>query len=127
MGAFVDLTQPFYDGMPGFSLTQPDGRRLDCTAHIREALSHAESAAFYDGQCAFAYTEARFFTSIGTRLDAPYIRWPEKRDIAKLALDDVVLPGWVVDARGMAPETALTPEAAALPDEPAIPEQRVER
>ena len=74
MSRLVDLTQEFFDGMPGFSFTQPDGTRVDCTAHIREALSHADTAAFYDGHCAFAYTEASFFTSIGTRLDAPYIR-----------------------------------------------------
>lgn len=117
MSGLIDLTQPFYDGMPGFSFTRPDGERVDCTAHIREALSHADTAPLYDGKCAFAYSEASFFTSIGTRLDAPYVRYPEMRDIAGLALDDVVLPGVAVDARGIAPEGELTVAAAELPDD----------
>ena len=117
MSRFVDLTQAFYDGMPGFSFTQPDGTRVDCTAHIREALSHADTAAFYDGHCAFAYTEASFFTSIGTRLDAPYIRYPEMRDIAALRLDELVLPGLVVDARDSDPEAALTAADVDLPED----------
>lgn len=117
MSRLVDLTAPFYDGMPGFSMTGADGRELHCTAEIREVLSHADTAPLYDGQCAFAYTEARFFTSMGTRLDAPYIRYPERRDIAALSLDELVLPGVVVDARGRAPDSVVAPDEIALPDD----------
>ena len=116
MSRLIDLTAPFYDGMPGFSMTGPDGRQIHCIARIREVLSHDDTAAFYDGKCAFAYTEAQFFTSIGTRLDAPYIRYPDKRDIAGLTLEELVLPGVAVDARGRAPESVVTPGDVALPD-----------
>lgn len=117
MSRLVDLTVPFYDGMPGFSMTGKDGREIHCTARIREVLSHADTAAFYDGKCAFAYTEAQFFTSIGTRLDAPYIRYPDKRDIAGLTLEELVLPGTVADARGLAPDSVVTPDQVDLPDD----------
>ncbi len=117
MSRLIDLTVPFYDGMPGFSMTGPDGREIHCTARIREVLSHADTAAFYDGKCAFAYTEAQFSTSIGTRLDAPYIRYPDKRDIAGLTLEELVLPGVVADARGRAPESVVLPGEVALPDD----------
>lgn len=117
MSRLIDLTVAFYDGMPGFSMTGADGRELHCTAEIREVLSHADTAPLYGGQCAFAYTEARFFTSIGTRLDAPYIRYPEMRDIAGLTLDELVLPGVIVDARGRAPESVVAPDEVALPDD----------
>lgn len=117
MSRLIDLTAPFYDGMPGFSMTGADGRELHCTAEIREVLSHADTAPLYGGRCAFAYTEARFFTSMGTRLDAPYIRYPEKRDIAGLGLDELVLPGVVVDARARAPDSVVAPDELALPDD----------
>ena len=116
MSRLIDLTAAFYDGMPGFSMTGPDGREIHCATHIREVLSHADTAAFYDGNCAFAYTEAQFFTSMGTRLDSPYIRYPDKRDIAGLTLDELVLPGVIVAARGRAPESVVTPDEVVLPD-----------
>ena len=117
MTSFIDLTQPFFDGMPGFSFTQPDGETVHCTASVREALSHTDTAALYDGKCAFAYTEVAFFTSIGTRLDAPYIRWPERRDIAGLALDELILAGCVLDLRGWEPEAPVEPGDVALPED----------
>lgn len=117
MSRLIDLTQPFYDGMPGFSTTGADGKEIHCTARIREVVSHVDSAPLYDGHCAFAFTEASFFTSIGTRLDAPYIRYPGMRDIGALELDDLVLPGCVIDARGRAPESVVTPEEVVLPDD----------
>lgn len=116
MSQLIDLTQPFFDGMPGFTMTGPDGRKLACTAHIREVLSHADTAPLYDGQCAFAYTEARFVTSIGTRLDAPYIRYPEMRDIAGLGLEELVLPGLVVDLRGRDDEALVGAAEIDLPE-----------
>jgi len=117
MSRLIDLTTAFYDGMPGFSMTGADGRKIHCTAHIREVLSHEDTAPLYDGKCAFAYTEVRFSTSIGTRLDAPYIRYPDKRDISGLTLEELVLPGVIVEARGRAPESVVAPDEVALPDD----------
>ena len=117
MSAFVDLTQPFYDGMPGFSMTGPDGRSVHCTARVREAMSHADTAPLYDGKCAFAYTELSFHGSIGTRLDSPYIRYPEGRDIAALGLNELILPGIALDLRGWTPEAPVNPEHVSLPED----------
>lgn len=117
MSRLVDLTAPFFDGMPGFSMTGPDGRKIQCTARVREVMGHADTAAFYDGKCAFAYTEVQFFTSMGTRLDAPYIRYPEKRDIAGLRLEELVLPGVLVSTHGRAPLSVVAPEEVVLPDD----------
>ncbi len=117
MSEFVDLTQPFYDGMPGFAFTRPGGERVVCSAEVREFMSHADTAPFYDGRCAFAYTEVSFATSIGTRLDAPYIRYPEARDIAGLELAELILPGRSFDVRGRGPGHPLEPDEVDLSGE----------
>jgi len=41
-----------------------------------------------------------FQTSVGTYLDAPYHRYPDGRDISEIRLDEVILPGVVIDVRG---------------------------
>ena len=97
---FVDLSHTFEDGMPGFKLKNEDGSITQYTAHIYPFLTHEQSRPKYRGQAAFAITEIRFQTSVGTYLDSPYHRYPEGRDIGQLALDEVILPGVVVDARG---------------------------
>ena len=117
MSAFIDLTQPFYDGMPGFSMTGADGQRMHCTARVKEALSHSDTAPLYDGKCSFAYTELSFYGSIGTRLDSPYIRYPEGRDISALSLEELILPGHVLDLRGWNPEASVEPSDVELPDD----------
>jgi len=47
-------------------------------------------------------TEVQFVTSIGTYLDAPFHFDPDGDDISQLALDNLVLPGQVLDLRGVA-------------------------
>jgi kynurenine formamidase len=56
-------------------------------------------------------TEIRFQTSVGTYLDSPYHRYPEGRDIGELEIDELVLPGMVVDAHGLAPGEEVTLDA----------------
>jgi len=110
---FVDLSHTFEDGMPGFKLKNEDGSITQYTAHIYPFLTHEQSGPKYQGQAAFAITEMRFQTSVGTYLDSPYHRYPEGRDIGQLALDEVILPGVVVDARGREPFESVGP--AVLP------------
>lgn len=117
MTRFIELSHDIFNGMPGFSMTSPSGERIECTAQVREVLTHADTAPFYGGQCSFAYTEVQFYTSIGTRLDAPYVRYPERRDVAELTLDELVLFGCVVDARGHAAGAAVGPGDLVLPDD----------
>lgn len=97
---FVDLSQTFHDGMPGIRRKMPDGSFRDETVRLAVVRTHAESAAMNPAGVGFESTEVSFPTAIATYIDAPYCRWPEKRDIAALSLDDVILPGVVVDCRG---------------------------
>ncbi len=99
---FVDLSQTFHDGMPGIRRKMPDGSLRDETVRLSVVRTHAESAALNPAGVGFESTEVSFPTAIATYIDAPYCRWPEKRDIAALGLDDVILPGVVVDCRGRA-------------------------
>lgn len=52
-----------------------------------------------------------FQTSIGTYLDSPYHRWKKRRDIGQLALEELILPGVVIDARGLTPWQSLGVES----------------
>lgn len=97
MTRFIDLSHDFADGMPGFTATLPDGSRHRCTARIRPFISHAQSRQAFGGTAEFELTEASFQTSIGTYIDSPYVRYAERRDVGALALDELILPGVVVD------------------------------
>lgn len=110
---YIDLSHEFADGMPGFRMPGPDGTLTPFTARVRTFVSRADSARRYGGLSSFELSEVTFQTSIGTYVDSPYVRFAEGRDIAELALEDVILPGIVVDARGLAPGQALSP--ARLP------------
>jgi len=107
---FIDLSHDFEDGMPGFRMKNPDGTATQFTAHIRPFFTHEESRPRYNGQAEFEITEISFQTSIGTYLDSPYHRHKERRDISQLMLDEVILPGVVIDARGRNPLDAVGPE-----------------
>jgi arylformamidase len=100
MTRFIDLSHTFEDGMPGFKLKNDDGTVTQFTAHIRPFLTHEQSRSHYQGKAAFEITEMSFQTSIGTYLDSPYHRHADMRDISQIALDEVILPGVVIDVRG---------------------------
>jgi kynurenine formamidase len=108
---FIDLSRPLEDGMPGFRMEDDDGTVTEYTADIHPLFTHEESRPKYDGKAAFEVTEIQFQTSVGTYLDSPYHRYPEGRDIGELAIDELVLPGMVVDAQGLAPGEELTLDA----------------
>ncbi|MEY7851637.1 cyclase family protein [Natrarchaeobius sp. A-rgal3] len=105
--SFVDLSHSFEDGMPGFRMEDEDGTVTEYTAEIQPFFTHEESESFYDGESAFEVTEVTFQTSVGTYLDSPYHRYPDGRDIGDLDIDELVLPGVVVDARGLKPYDEL--------------------
>lgn len=100
---FIDLSHPFEDGMPGFRMKDPEGNVIYYTAKIHPFLTHEQSKSLYHGQASFEITEMCFQTSIGTYLDSPYHRFPEKRDISQLLIDEVILPGIVIDVRNLQP------------------------
>lgn len=117
MSRFLDLSHDFYDGMPGFVMRGPDGQAVQYTASVRPFMTHAQTAPFYDGKAGFEITEITFQTSIGTYIDSPYHRYPDRRDIAALGLDELILPGRVIDARGRGAWDTLTAAEAGLPDD----------
>lgn len=107
----VDLSHPFEDGMPGFRSESEDGASIEYTAEIEPLVTHDESRDAYDGEAAFEVTEMRFQTSIGTYLDSPYHRYPDGRDVSELEIEELVLPGTVVDARRCGADGVLTADA----------------
>ncbi len=109
---FIDLSHTIEDGMPGFKMTDDDGNVVECTARVRPFLTHAQSAPKYQHKAAFEITELTLQTSIGTYLDAPYHRYPNRHDISEISLDDVILPGVVIDARGRTALEAVDLDAA---------------
>lgn len=110
MTRFIDLSHTFENDMPGFRLKNDDGTLTQFTAQIRPFITHEQSRPRYQGLAEFEITEMTFQTSIGTYLDSPYHRWPERRDIGGLRLDEVILPGAVIDARGRDPFEPVGPD-----------------
>ncbi|WP_454053625.1 cyclase family protein [Clostridium sp. Marseille-Q7071] len=100
MSRFIDLSHYFEDGMPGFKMKDEFGQLIQYTAKIKPFLTHEQSAPTFDGKACFEITEITFQTSIGTYLDSPYHRYHEGRDISEIEIDEVVLEGIVIDARG---------------------------
>ena len=98
----IDLSHDFADGMPGFTATLPDGSRLRCTARIRPLITHAQSRGAFDGKAEFELTEASFQTSIGTYIDSPYVRYRDRREVGALRIEELVLPGVMIDLSHLA-------------------------
>src|SRR5438552_5051999 len=110
---FIDLSHPLVHGMPGFRMAAPDGESIEYSISVRPFLTHEESRKFYHGQCSFEVTEVKMQTSVGTYLDAPRHRYQEGKDVSAFALEDLVMRGIVVDARGLNAFDAL--DTKALP------------
>lgn len=100
MSKFIDLSHYFEDGMPGFRMKDESGELIQYTAQVKPFITHEQSEPNYEGKACFEITEITFQTSIGTYLDSPYHRYPEGRDISEIEINEVVLPGVVIDVRG---------------------------
>jgi arylformamidase len=99
---FVDLSHTIETGMPGFRMKNADGLLIEYTAQVRPFLTHEQSRPYYQGKAEFEITDLSLQTSIGTYIDSPYHRHRTKRDIGQIELDEVILPGVVIDMRGHA-------------------------
>jgi kynurenine formamidase len=97
---FVDLSHTLEDGMPGFKLKNEDGTITQFTARVHPFLTHDQSRPHYQGKAEFEITEVSFQSSVGTYIDSPYHRHRAMRDISQIALEEVILPGVVIDVRG---------------------------
>ncbi|MFX0173714.1 MAG: cyclase family protein [Candidatus Hodarchaeota archaeon] len=104
---FIDLSHVFENNMPGFRIKNENGSYMSYTAEIKPFLTHAQTKPKYNGLASFEVTQISFQTSIGTYLDAPYHRFPDKRDVSQLLLEEVILQGIVIDAQGLLPYQAL--------------------
>jgi kynurenine formamidase len=113
MSKFVDLSHVVHDGMPGIRLRRPDGSVQEGTARIRTWLSREAMAECLNGEAAFEVSELSLPTPIGTYIDSPFNRYPDGRDISELTLDELILPGIVVDLRQHPPGTPAP--ASVLP------------
>jgi arylformamidase len=100
----IDLSQTIAPDMPLFSPGAPRPR-------ITAWQSHAQAAASgrYSG-CTCEITEAGFVTSIGTYLDSPYHFHPDGPTIERLALEQLVLPGIVVNCASAGPRSPIGPD-----------------
>lgn len=113
MARFVDLSHDFADGMPGPTLKGPDGSKVTLGARIRPLVTHEQSRPNYGGKAEFTLTEMSFQTSLGTYIDSPYVRWRDRRDVAALRLDELILPGLLIDLTGRRPGQAVEPAELA--------------
>ena len=103
----IDLSQMFYDGMPGVRFKSELGKTVELTAHIRPYMTHAQSSQHYEDKASFEITDVTFQSSVGTKLDAPRHRFKGADDIASIALSRLVLDGVVIDARHAQPRQQL--------------------
>jgi arylformamidase len=99
----VDLSHTIAPGMTLFSPTAPQ-------PSIHPWMSHAEAAASgrYEG-CSCEITEVHFITSLGTYVDSPFHFDPTGPSIDQLPLEQLVLPGVVVDCTHVVAQQPVLP------------------
>jgi len=100
----IDLSQTIEPGMPMFSPTAPPVK-------VGAWLTHEQSAQTgrYEG-CVCAITEVSFVTSVGTYMDAPYHFHPDRAAIHALSLEQLILPGVVIDCSNVGERTPIEPD-----------------
>jgi arylformamidase len=99
----IDVSHKIEPGMPTFSPNVPQPK-------IYPWLSHAQSASSesYHG-CSCEITEVRFLTSIGTYIDSPYHFYPDMKSIESLDLDQLILPGIIIDCTNVDKRQPIQP------------------
>jgi arylformamidase len=100
----IDLSHTIEAGMPLFSASAP-------APVVTAWQSHAQAAAsgHYQG-CTCEISQVSFVTSLGTYLDSPYHFHPGMASIEKLSLDQLVLPGVVIDCTQAQAGQPIRPE-----------------
>jgi kynurenine formamidase len=100
----IDLSHTIERGMPVFSDQAPQPR-------IEPWMSHAQAAGsglYRD--CTCEISEVQFVTSLGTYLDSPYHFDPNGVSIEGLNLEQLILPGVVVDCTHVESRHAIGPD-----------------
>jgi arylformamidase len=102
---FVDLSHPLVDGMASYPGLP--------TPRIGAHLDHTQSRAHYEGE-EFFLGKVEMPANVGTYLDSPFHRFPEREDLAQLPLERLIgIEGVVVDAT-LEEARALTPQLPAM-------------
>lgn len=103
----IDLSHTITPNMPLFSESAP-------APQIRPWMSHAEAAesGHYE-DCTCEITEVHFVTSLGTYMDSPFHFDPAGATIDELALEQLVLPGVVVDCTAFGAQDPIGPDVLA--------------
>ncbi len=99
----IDLSHTIEPGMPLFGPSAPQ-------PEITAWMSHEQAAAggHYEG-CTCEISEVQMLTSIGTYMDSPYHFNPAGVSIEALTLEQLVLPGVVVDCTGVSARQPIGP------------------
>ena len=87
----IDLSQTINPEMPMFSPTAPRP-----TMRAWQSHEQARQSGNYE-DCSCEITQIEFLTSVGTYMDSPYHFNPEGKQIHELTLQQLVLPGIVID------------------------------
>lgn len=97
----IDLSQTIKPDMPVFSDSAP-------RPTIQPWMSHAQAAASgrYEN-CSCEITEVQMLTSVGTYMDSPFHFNPAGQKIHELRLEQLVLPGIVIDCKAAEPREAI--------------------
>ena len=77
----------------------PDGTLKQGTARIKTWFGREDMSKMLEGLASFEITELSMPTAIGTYIDSPFNRYPDGRDISELQLEELILPGVVLDLR----------------------------
>ena len=81
MTRFIELNHPLEDGMAAYpGLPRPK---------IGAQIDHAASRPHYDGQAEFYLGRIEMACNVGTYIDSPFHRYPERADLSALPLDAV--------------------------------------
>ena len=107
MARLIDLSHPLDASTPRIRMTLPTGETRQGGLDVEVLVSRQESASIHKGEASFQMVRVSFPGPTGTYMDSPFCRWPERRDIGQLTLDELILPGVVVDARGLVAGQAL--------------------
>ncbi len=103
MPRFIELSHPLEDGMAAY----PGLPRPNIGAHI----DHAASRPHYDDQAEFYLGRIEMACNVGTYIDSPFHRYPDRADLSAIPLDAVAgLPGVALDAI-VADDRSVTVEA----------------
>ncbi|MDQ4005913.1 MAG: cyclase family protein [Actinomycetota bacterium] len=103
----VELSHPIEDGMPAYPGLP--------AARIEPILDHDESRERYENRAEFHLGRVEIAGNTGTYVDAPFHRWREREDLARVPLERLAdLAGLVEDAPALSGAVRITADPKAM-------------